>query len=53
MFLFRETYQNGKYMVQQTNKHPLQVVRATLWNSFPENKFEHSSENVSGGIALQ
>ena len=40
-------------MVQQTNKHPLQVVRATLWNSFPENKFEHSSENVSGGIALQ
>ena len=25
MFLFREPYQNGKYMVQQTNKHPSEL----------------------------
>ena len=25
MFLFREPCQNGKYMVQQTNKHPSEL----------------------------
>ena len=43
-----KSYQNSKYLVHQTNKHPLQVVRAILWNSFPEKKIlEYFSKNLS------
>ena len=28
-------YLNNKYLVHKTNKHPLLVVRAILWSSFP------------------
>ena len=31
-----------QYLFNETNKHPLQVFRATLGNSFPEEKMENS-----------
>ena len=34
MFLSQEPYQNSKYLVHQTNKHSLKVIRPTLWNIF-------------------
>ena len=52
MLIFREPYQDSKYLAQQTNRHPLQVVRVTMWNRFPENKLEHSSKNVYDEIPL-
>ena len=34
-FALLEPYQSSKYLVRQTNKHLLELVRAILLNSFP------------------
>ena len=39
-----------KYLVHQTNKHPLQVLRAILWGSFPPRKtWSTPRKNVPDG----
>ena len=44
MFLFREPYQNGKYMVQQTNKHPSELHH--------EIAFPKISSNISQKMSM-